>query len=240
MIQTVYDSLLTLAYPQNCHICENSVEQYCYGVVCQRCWNETRTFSGDETICHKCGRFLSDKPNNHKTFCHQCDEHFYDLARAVGKYDKGLSASVLNLKRQPTIPRHLRNLLIQSFYQNPFRDITRIIPVPLSKRRFYERGFNQATVLAEILAKESGVVLDKESLVRTKHTPVHRAGMDQKGREMSVTKAFALKREKLFREEIILLVDDVFTSGATSSKCAQILKKKGADKVCVLTLARTA
>ncbi len=63
--------------------------------------------------------------------------------------------------------------------------------------------------------------------------------MDKKGREMSVEKAFDVKRGKLIKGETILLVDDVFTSGATASMCAKELKKKGADKVYVFTIART-
>ncbi len=239
MIQKLYDSLLTLAYPQSCHNCEKSVEDSHNGVVCRECWNATRIFRGDETICHKCSRFLSDKPTDIKTFCRQCDEHFYDMARAVGKYEKALSASILNLKREPIVAKHLQNLFIEGFYKTPFQNSTRIIPVPISKRRFYERGFNQALVLSKILAKETGITLDEQSLFRIKHTPKHRVGMDKKGREMSVEKAFEVKREKLIKDETILLVDDIFTSGATASMCAKTLKKKGADKVYVFTIART-
>ena len=239
MIQELYDSLLTLAYPQSCHICERSVETSYNGIVCQNCWERTKIFTGDETICHKCGRFLSDKQIDFETFCHQCDEDFYDKSRAVGKYGQGLSAAILNLKREPIVAKRLHKLFTEAFYKTPFQDATRIIPIPLSKRRFLERGFNQAAVLARILAKETGIVLDEQSLIRTKHTRIHRAGMDKKGREMSVEKAFEVKREKLIKDEIILLVDDVFTSGATASMCAKILKKKGASKVYVFTIART-
>lgn len=239
MFQKFYDSLLTLAYPQSCHICDKSVETSRDGVVCLSCWNNTEIFNNNETICHKCGRFLSDKSTDIKTLCHQCDEHFYDSARAVGKYGKGLSASIINLKRDPFVAKHLKDIFIEAFYKTSFQDVTRIIPVPLSKRRFHERGFNQATVLSKILSKETGIILDEVSLIRTKHTPVHRAGMDKKGRLLSVEKAFEVKREKLIEDETILLVDDVFTSGATASMCAKALKKKGADKVYVFTIART-
>ena len=113
-----------------------------------------------------------------------------------------------------------------------------IIPVPLSKRRFLERGFNQAEVLAELLAKETALKIDKQSLARKVHTPVHRAAMDRRARELTVENAFEVTRPKLVKGEKILLVDDVFTSGATTSTCAKALKKKGADKVYVLTIAR--
>ncbi len=239
MFQKLYDSLLTLAYPQSCNICEKSVEKSSDGVVCRPCWKATQIFRGAETLCSKCGRFLSDKPSDFKTFCHQCDEHFYDSARAVGKYEKGLAASILHLKREPVVARYLQKLFVEAFQKTDFQDATKIIPVPLSKRRFLERGHNQAAILSNILAKETGIISDEQSLIRTKHTPVHRAGMDKKGREMSVEKAFEVRREKLIKSEIILLVDDVFTSGATVSMCARELKKKGADKVYIFTIART-
>ena len=63
--------------------------------------------------------------------------------------------------------------------------------------------------------------------------------MDKKGRALSVEKAFEIKRENFIKGEKILLVDDVFTSGASASMCAKVLKKKGADKVYVFTIART-
>jgi predicted amidophosphoribosyltransferase len=64
--------------------------------------------------------------------------------------------------------------------------------------------------------------------------------MDRKAREMSVRNAFELKHPKLIRGEKVLLVDDVFTSGATASNCAKVLKKNGAAEVRVLTVARAA
>ncbi len=239
MFQKFYDSLLTLTYPQSCHICQNSVENSYDGVVCRRCWEETQIFRGDETICHKCGRFLSEKPSDFETFCHQCDEHFYDKARAVGKYSKGFAASILHLKREPFIAKYLKDLFLEAFQKTDFQDAAKIIPVPLSKRRFLERGHNQASVLSKILAEKTGIEMDEKSLARVKHTPIHRAGMDKKGREMSVEKAFEVKRKNLIKGEKILLVDDVFTSGSTASMCAKVLKKSGAEKVYVFTVART-
>ena len=67
---------------------------------------------------------------------------------------------------------------------------------------------------------------------------MHRAAMDNKARELSVKDAFEVMRPKLVEGEKILLIDDVFTSGATVSNCAKILKENGAKQVCVLTVAR--
>lgn len=238
MLSFFTDSLLSLAYPQPCRICRNSVENARYGIACRVCWKMTGIFLGSETICRKCGKFLSDESSNFETFCRECAEQFFDRARAAGKYEKALAASILHLKREPYISPHLRDLLLEAFRKTDFQDADKIIPMPLSRLRFLERGFNQALVLAEILSKETKIELDAQSLVRLKHTGVHRADMDKKARAQTVEKAFAVKRENLIRGAKILLVDDVFTSGATVSAAARALKKKGAEKVYVLTLAR--
>jgi len=239
MLDKFLDSLLTLAYPQACQVCESSVEKSADGVACHFCWKKTNIFSGAETLCAKCGAFLQAKPTSFQTFCHRCDEHFYDSASAVGIYEHALAVSVLHLKREPLVARKLRKLFVARFQHSDFQDATLIVPVPLSKKRFLERSFNQAAVLSKILAKQTKINLDEQSLVRKIHTPMHRAGMDGKARELSVENAFEVKRPKFIEGAKVLLVDDVFTSGATVSNCAKVLKKNGADKVYVFTLART-
>lgn len=238
MFETIYDSLLSLAYPQICHCCRDSVEKSADGSACEQCWRRTRIFSGDETLCAKCSAYLQAGGTNYETFCRQCDEHYYDAARAVGLYESALAASVLNLKSEPFVCRNLKNLFINAFRNSPFADAGLIIPVPLSKKRLLERGFNQAEVLAAILGKAFKLKIDRQSLTRKLHTPVHRAAMDRRARELTVENAFEVARPQLIKGEKILLVDDVFTSGATTSFCAKALKKKGADKVYVLTIAR--
>ncbi|HEY8561010.1 MAG TPA: ComF family protein [Pyrinomonadaceae bacterium] len=238
MLQKICDSLLTLAYPQICHVCSGSVEDSAGGVVCRDCWRAARIFTGDETLCGKCAAFLRPRPSNFQTFCHRCDDHFYDRARAAGLYETALAASVLYLKREPFVAAHLKDLFISAFESSSFQDTELIMPVPLSKKRLLERGFNQAEILAEILAERFGAEIDRQSLARKVHTPVHRAGMDRRARELTVENAFEVTRPNFVKSKKILLVDDVLTSGATVSHCAKALKKKGADKVYVLTLAR--
>ncbi len=183
---------------------------------------------------------MQAKPSNFQTFCHRCDEHFYDAASAVGVYEYALSASVLNLKREPFVAERLSKLFVSRFHNSAFQSATKILPVPLSKKRFLERGFNQAAALAKILAEQTRIPIDVQTLVRQIHTPMHRATMDSKAREASVKDAFEVKRPKLIEGENILLIDDIFTSGATVSNCAKALKEKGAGQVYVLTVARAA
>lgn len=238
MFNQIFNSLLSLAYPQVCHLCENSVENYSGGVSCRTCWEGTQVFSGKENLCEKCGAYLNESEAKVITFCHRCDEHFYDAARAAGIYENALAASIVHLKREPFVAKELRNLFISAFYNSPFCDADLLVPVPLSKMRFLERGFNQAGILADILKKETKINADDKSLVRKIHTPMHRVAMDEKAREMTVVNAFEVSRKEFIKNKTILLVDDVYTSGATVSNCAKVLKEKGASKVYVLTIAR--
>jgi ComF family protein len=237
-LSAVYDACLTLIYPQICRLCEKSVEARADGVACRACWQKTRIFTGKEIICEKCGAFLSSNGEKFTSFCHRCEDDAFDSARAAGLYEHALLATVLNLKKIPFVPLKLENLFFEAFLQSPFRNATRIIPVPLSKRRQGERGFNQASLLAKILAQRTNLPLDEQSLIRKIHTPQHRAGMDRKARLESVRNAFEVTRPNFIENENILLIDDVFTSGATAANCAQALKKKGARAVYVLTVAR--
>lgn len=238
MLNVLADSLLSLVYPQPCRICKNSIERHSDGVACSLCWDETRLFTGNESLCEKCGAYVDDAGKTDGISCRNCVEHFYDVARAAGIYEKALAVSVLRLKNEPHVPARLRDHFISAFKAASFSDVTLIVPVPLSARRRRERGFNQAAILGALVARTTGTRLDEVSLARKIHTPLHRAAMDRKAREMSVNNAFTVTRPSLIYGQRILLIDDVLTSGSTASSCAKVLKKSGAVWVGVLTLAR--
>lgn len=240
MLRILPDSLASLFYPRGCGICGGPVESLADGVACRGCWEATKIFDDNETLCMKCGAFLFAGEGAGQTSCHHCEDHAYDAAIAVGLYEKALMISVLDLKRNPHIPRRLRHLLATAFDRLRAGPDPILIPVPLSKRRLNERGFNQAAVIGEFLARRSGLELDTCTLVRAIHTPMHRAGMDRKARALTVKRAFAVTRPKLISDRRIVLVDDILTSGATASTCAAALKKNGAATVAILTIARAA
>lgn len=238
MIGSLRDSLLSVIYPQKCNLCEDLVNSLSNGCVCEKCWSQTRFFTGLETLCLKCGALLSDAEPLFDTYCHQCDESAFDTANAVGPYQNGIMASVIFLKSTPRLPAKLR-IEAGRLYKDKFADKEMlIVPVPLSAKRRLERGFNQAEVIAAELSKELGLPADIYSLIRIAHTPTHRAAMDKKAREATVRNVFDVKRRHLMKGKDILLVDDVLTSGATASACAKALKESGAASVNVLTLGR--
>jgi ComF family protein len=145
---------------------------------------------------------------------------------------------VLRLKREPHICRKLSEQLVNTQKQYPLNQATRIIPVPLHPEREQARGFNQAVLIGRELSRATSLPLDEVSLVRTEHTNRHRAGMDARGRRETVADAFRVTYPALIAGERVLLVDDVFTTGATVSSCAATLLDAGAAEVFVLTIAR--
>ncbi|MGH9966552.1 MAG: ComF family protein [Pyrinomonadaceae bacterium] len=236
-----YDALLTLLYPQSCAVCGESVEERGLGIACAKCWNVTRTFTREDTTCWKCGALSLGSVASEKreeVRCRRCDEQVFTLARACGSYEGALRVSVLALKREPHISERLSTLLVGTQRQTPLNRATRIIPVPLHTQREKARGFNQATVIGRELARSARLPLDEVSLRRTVHSERHRAGLDANGRRQTVETAFVVRCPRLIEDESILLVDDVFTTGATVSSCAAALIAAGAKEVLVLTIAR--
>lgn len=237
----LYDAALSIVYPQACAICGLSVEGREDGVACASCWQKTRTFGEGDLICWKCGaraRGSVPEEQRREVRCRRCDADAYTAARACGAYEGALRASVLALKREPHVATRLARLLFETQSRAPLESATRVVPVPLHPARMRERGFNQAAVLGRALSQLTGLPLDEWSLVRRIHTERHRAGMDARGRRESVEAAFQVERPRLIEGERILLVDDVFTTGATVSSCASALKEAGARDVFVLTVAR--
>jgi ComF family protein len=237
------DAWLAVLYPQRCAICDESVERWKFGMACEACWDRTRLFAGTETLCWKCGVLhdpgeLPESISVEEVRCRRCDSQDFSVARAVGPYKGALRESVLQLKRQPYIAPHLEALLMEVARRKPLNQSTRIVPVPLHERRARSRGFNQAAIIAEVLSRGLRLPLDDASLVRVSSSEKYRAGLDAKGRRDTVAGAFEVRHPRLVANEDILLVDDVFTTGATVSACAAALHAAGAQNVFVLTISR--
>lgn len=116
-------------------------------------------------------------------------------------------------------------------------DADLIVPVPLHYRRLWQRRFNQSAILGEALAKRTGIDFLPDALLRQRHTEKQK-GLSRKERHENVRGAFAVNENAALRDKTIVLVDDVYTSGATLNECARVLKKAGAAQVYVLTIAR--
>lgn len=186
--------------------------------------------------CRVCGS--SVEKHKFGVACERCWKKTQILTDqcAIGSYEGALRESILLLKHQPYLPQHLVELLVDAI--KFFPTVTRVVPVPLHKERLRSRGFNQASVIGREVSRALQVPLDQVSLVRVASSEKHRTGLDDKGRRDSVAKAFVVRHPRLIKGEDVLIVDDVFTTGATVEACEEALMEAGANSVQIFTLAQ--
>jgi ComF family protein len=133
----------------------------------------------------------------------------------------------------------LAELLAETYRDGlcPEENFDLVSPVPLHPQRQKERGFNQSELLAEDFCQTTGLALAKDLLQRVRPT-IPQVMLPRQERTKNVRGAFAVSDKVGVNGKDILLIDDIATTGATLKECAKILHKAGAEKVCVLTLAR--
>ena len=201
-------------------------------------------------VCSRCGiMFASRFGADH--ICGTCIQHPLAIrrARSAGIYAGGLMGVVHQLKYRARLglADPLSRLLQEVFDQHwSVEEIDLVLAVPLHGKRLRQRGFNQAQMLTDAWAKRQGRPLEgcmgfakpRHVLVRNKSTPPL-TGLGKPARRRSIRGAFAVIDGKDLKGQRILLVDDVFTTGATANEAARELKRSGAAWVDVITVART-
>jgi ComF family protein len=227
------------AYPEQCRVCGSAVESYDDGVACEDCWlDSTITRTVAAPVCDKCGAEACDQARA-KELCGMCAAFPFSAARSSGIYAGALEANILFLKSHPHVCRRLREMIFRTFRDHQAAlasDV--VIPVPLYRARERERGFNQARIIAKLIARQFKLRLDDRSLIRSRPTERHRVGLDRVDRKKSVERAFSVARPRLVEDQSVLLVDDLFTTGSTVSAASKALIEAGARRVSVLTIAR--
>lgn len=231
--RNIFRAVLDLLYPPVCLLCKKEMGRQ---ALCPECANSFEPVTPPK--CTICGTpFLEAGETNHP--CGRCIKGPPPFHRAISiyRFDDSLVDAIHTLKYsgKSTLAKCLGNLMSNHDIFDEEHDI--IIPVPLHIRRLRERGFNQALLLAKPLSNAHGITIDPFLLTRTRETP-SQTGMGRKEREQNVRGAFALRNAWNLKGLKILLVDDVYTTGATVKECSKMLKKGGAKEVNVLTLAR--
>jgi ComF family protein len=217
------------------------VDDWSLGVICDSCWKRVKPI--EAPYCRQCGyAFPSKVIEPDKALCGACRRRIYrfDFARACGLFQDPLKEIIHQFKYRshPSLARPLAGRLatLYSAHQDELRaDV--IIPIPLHSRRERERGFNQSFELSKHLAKLTGIRVERRWLRRTRPTKVQ-AGLSRRERRLNMRGAFEVSGKAQLEGRSVLLVDDVFTTGATLNECARILKQQGAGKVNALTIAR--
>lgn len=237
IVSSGLSSLADFVLPPLCLACRKPVLSH--DGLCGQCWPRVDfivaprcdvlgiplAFSAGETIVSAAA--LADPP-------------VYDRARAVACYDGVMRDLVHGLKYRD---RHegvkLLGRWLYRVGKEVLADADIIVPVPLARTRLWSRRFNQAAILARKLSNDSGVPDDPLALERIRHT-ASQVGLSVDQRKRNVAGAFEVPsaRHSAVKGRKVVLVDDVITTGATANACARALKRAGATRVDVLTLAR--
>lgn len=225
------DGLLSLLFPPRCEVCGMLQEP----VVCAGCRAQFQRIT--EPCCRQCG-LPFDPAAKTAMHCPECrdDPPAFDAARAAEIYSGTLRRAIHLFKYDGV--RAMASALGQFTLESvelPF-PVDCLCPVPLHPKREAMRGFNQSGLLAEVLGDGWGVPVDAGLLARVQNTPPQMS-LPAEERRRNIRGAFAVVGNASGR--VVGLVDDVFTTGSTLRECSRILKRAGAKRVLVITVART-
>lgn len=238
MKPTLLDSLLDLLFPPLCHLCRCHLPSAGELHLCPACFERLSLIRSPHcTICgipfegagidHRCGACCSAPPH-------------FDSARAPYRYDGGIKELLHNFKYTPRpLLRKPLALLITNALTEHVRALAVdvIVPVPLHSKRLRQRGFNQAVLLGERLAAAWQIPMQRELLRRIRWTEPQ-VNLSAEERRVNVKGAFELHDRGDVAGRMVLLVDDVFTTGSTANECSRVLKAAGAREVHSVTVAR--
>jgi competence protein ComFC len=226
-------------YPETCQLCGEQHATAREGFVCRLCWTQVRFIR--QPFCERCGLpYPGDLTASFEcTNCREMELHFSSARSAV--VARGIVREAIHrykYQRALWFEPFLADLLIREAkpaLREQHWDF--IVPVPLYPVKQREREFNQAERLASRLSQATEIPLHKKMLRRVVPTATQTL-LTREQREKNMRGAFAMTVHSALDGKRIVLVDDVFTTGATTSACAKILKSAGADDVCVWTVAR--
>lgn len=241
------DSITSVVFPADCRVCGLSLSGFSLLPVCDSCWNELPAQSG--ILCARCGESLHTEAPEAERLCRLCHSALPPFEKAVahGAYSGTLRALIHLLKYDGLEPiaRRLGVLLAEQVLA--IADLPQnllVIPVPLFAGKRRQRGFNQSERLARGAVAvlrgrraEMHLKLVPGALIRRRATE-SQAGLSPHQRRTNVRGAFFVPRPAQVAGRDVLLVDDIYTTGATARACAQALRRAGAAHVWVATVAR--
>jgi len=229
--------LLDFLYPLHCTLCGVKVSPE-RGELCEPCLD---AFPQNEPpFCPFCGEGRLSRPD--PVVCLSCfgRPFVFDRAWSAILYEGAARDCLHHFKyrERALLSKPLGGLLIQFAGGHlPMESFDALLPVPLSRRREMERGYNQSFLLARGLTEAFHLPLLKKCLIRRRDTP-SQITLSKEERFRNVKGAFLVRRTSPLGGKRLLLVDDILTTGATANACAAALKEAGAASVSVLTLAR--
>ena len=228
--------MLAVVFPQTCPACHRPLDRPTRGPLCGACWLSLPRHPRPACAC--------GGPASPTGACGRCRRGLSAIAggTSLGPYEGALRTAIHELKYggQRRVAARLAEAALQDASVRALVEPHAVlVPVPLHPRRRRERGFNQSELLARELARRTGAVVAPAALVRRADT-APQTGLSASARRANVKGAFAVRQRARIAGRSIVLIDDVFTTGATAQACARALREAGAADVRLLTMARVA
>ncbi len=229
----LWEALLNLIFPprEECPLCG----VYSKGAeICISC-RDWLAAKRQELFCCVCGR-----PITHGTLCPDCTagDWPFAFARSVGPYEGPIRQAVHRLKYygKQHLAEPLGQLMVQSIINNHvYRRADLAVPVPMTAKKMRRRGFNQALLLARVVA--AGLNIPLQDILQKTHETEAQAGLNRHQREVNLQNAFILKNNAVLWGKTVLLIDDVITTCSTASAAAETLRQGNPAEILVLTFA---
>lgn len=236
----VLRTILDFVLPPCCPVTGERVAEP--GLLSSKAWEDIRFI--EQPFCPICGgpQAFAESASSDMV-CALCLEEApaFDSARSIWAYNDMSAQLVMRFKHgdQLQLARSFLPMLRRGLLTLPAHPSI-VVPVPLHRWRLFRRLYNQAAILAQALAKDQpGLTYLPDALIRVRATK-SQGKMDAQSRRKNVRGAFRVpdKKRDLIKGKNVLLIDDVFTTGATLRECASALKRAGASRVDALTVAR--
>ncbi len=226
------NGVLRVVYPVRCPVCDEIVDEP-GEKVCAECLRKIKLLT--PPWCMRCGRKVEDG----EEYCRDCrgSRHVFDRGRALYEYADA-AASIYRFKYAGR--REYADFFgeeIAEYLGDFIRQIQPdgIVPIPLHRRRYAKRGYNQAELLASETGRRLGIPVYPKMLVRVRNT-VPQKKLNPQERQNNLKKAFNIGRNDV-KLKVILVFDDIYTTGSTIDEAARALREAGAEKIYFITLA---
>ncbi len=220
-------------FPRRCPVCDKIVIPF--GKLCCETCRKKLIYIGRD-YCMKCGKGLSDSES---VYCSHCQEYPASFMHGRSLYHyESVAKSIFRFKYQGR--QEYADFFGEELYQHFANDIKQMradafIPVPLHKHRLRERGYNQSALLARVLSEKCGICCKENVVIRQKDT-VPQKKLNFAERQNNLKKAFKLLENDV-KLNVVIIIDDIYTTGSTVSALSDVLLMGGVKEVYVLTLA---
>ena len=241
IVKDIQKGLMAFLLPAECQICKEELAPLNQTFVCRRCWSKIEWIT--PPYCQQCARPLSGSLNSSFQKCGGCLQNPPNFERSfIPTLYRGVMVEVIKLlkyKGKTGVMSGLLRIIEEYLRKNSISlyHFDLVIPVPLHRKRLKERGFNQAELIARVIANYFHLPLINHCLKRIRPTQTQ-THLRKSERIKNIKRAFRTSSETLLKKRKVLLVDDVYTTGVTANQAAGVLKRAGVDKIYLFALAR--